>query len=114
MTIKEFLQWVIEHRDYAPLYSSLVATGAFVFSVLSFVISGIVSKNRVKKDKIISDARYEEQRKQYEERLSEERKRREEDFQVPHLTCSCSVFVQTRDSDIHTDRVHRLWSSQRW
>lgn len=79
MTIKEFLQWVIEHKDYAPLYSSLVATGALVFSVLSFIISNIISKNRAKKDKIISDARYEEQRKQYEERLKEERKQREED-----------------------------------
>lgn len=79
MTIKEFLQWVIEHKDYAPLYSSLVATGALVFSVLSFIISNIISKKRAKKDKIISDARYEEQRKQYEERLKEERKQREED-----------------------------------
>lgn len=79
MTIKEFLQWVIEHKEYAPLYSSLVATGALLFSVLSFIISNIVSKNRAKKDKIISDARYEEQRKQYEERLNEERKQREED-----------------------------------
>ncbi len=79
MTIKEFLQWVIEHKEYAPLYSSLVATGALLFSVLSFIISNIVSKSRAKKDKIISDARYEEQRKQYEERLNEERKQREED-----------------------------------
>ena len=79
MTIKEFWQWVMEHKEYAPLYSSLIATGALLFSVLSFVISNIVSKKRVKKDKIISDARYEEQRKQYEERLNEERKQREED-----------------------------------
>ena len=79
MTIKDFLQWVIEHKEYAPLYSSLVATGAFLFSVISFIISNIVSKNRAKKDKIISNTRYEEQRKQYEERLNEERKQREED-----------------------------------
>lgn len=79
MTIKEFLQWVIEHKDCAPLYSSMVATGAFLFSVLSFIISNIVSKNRAKRDKVIADTRYEEQRKQYEERLDEERKRREED-----------------------------------
>ena len=79
MTIKDFLQWVIEHKEYVPLYSSLVATGALAFSVLSFIISNIVSKNRAKKDKIISDVRYEEQRKQYEERLNEERKQREED-----------------------------------
>lgn len=51
MTIKEFLQWVIEHKDYAPLYSSLVATGALVFSVLSFIISNIISKNAPRKIK---------------------------------------------------------------
>lgn len=82
MTIKEFLQLVIEYKDYAPLYSALVATGALFFSVLSFIISNIVSKNRAKRDKIISDVRYEEQRKQYEERLDEERRRREEDKRV--------------------------------
>ena len=79
MTIKEILQWVIEHKDYAPLYSAMVATGALAFSILSFIISNIISKNRAKKDKIISDSRYEEQREQYEERLKEERKQREED-----------------------------------
>lgn len=68
MTIKEFLQWFIEHKDYAPLYSSLVATEAFLFSILSFIISNIVSKNRAKKDKEISDARYEEQKTQNEKR----------------------------------------------
>lgn len=72
MTFKEFLQWVIEHKDYAPLYSSLVATGAFLFSVLSFIISNIISKNRAKKDKNISDARYEEQKAQNEKREKEE------------------------------------------
>lgn len=77
--IKENIQWVIEHKDYAPLYSSLIVTGALLFSVLSFVFFNIVSKNRVKREKIISDTRYEEQRKQYEERINEERKRREED-----------------------------------
>lgn len=81
MTIKEFLQWVIEHKDYAPLYSSIVSTGAFLFTILSFVISNIISENRAKREKIISDVRYEEQRKQYEERIDEERKRREEDKQ---------------------------------
>ena len=79
MTIKEILQWVIEHKDYAPLYSAMVATGALAFSILSSIISNIISKNRAKKDKIISDSRYEEQREQYEERLKEERKQREED-----------------------------------
>ncbi len=79
MTIGEFLQWIIEHKEYAPLYSALVATGAFIFSVISFIISNVNSRSRAKKDKAISDARYEEQKKQYEERLSEERKQREED-----------------------------------
>lgn len=79
MTIEEFLQWVIEHKEYAPLYSSLVATIALLFSVVSCVISNIISKKRAKQEKEISEARYEEQKKQYEERLSEERKRREED-----------------------------------
>ena len=109
MTIKEFLQWVIEHKDYAPLYSSLVATGALVFSVLSFIISNIISKKRAKKDKIISDVRYEEQRKQYEERLKEERKQREEDkreaeeklrvSEEPYLVFKNSKIVSNSNSE---------------
>lgn len=109
MTIKVFLQWVIEHKDYAPLYSSLVATGAFVFSVLSFIISNIISKERAKKDKIISDVRYEEQRKQYEERLKEERKQREEDkreaeeklrvSEEPYLVFKNSKIVSNSNSE---------------
>ena len=109
MTIKEFLQWVIEHKDYAPLYSSMVATGALVFSVLSFIISNIISKKRAKKDKIISDARYEEQRKQYEERLKEERKQREEDkreaeeklrvSEEPYLVFKNSKIVSNSNSE---------------
>ena len=109
MTIKDFLQWVIEHKDYAPLYSSLVATGALVFSVLSFIISNIISKKRAKKDKIISDARYEEQRKQYEERLKEERKQREEDkreaeeklrvSEEPYLVFKNSKIVSNSNSE---------------
>lgn len=59
MTFEEFLQWVVEHRDYAPLYSALVSTGALIFSVISFIISNNASKNREKKEKQISDARYE-------------------------------------------------------
>ena len=109
MTIKEFLQWVIEHKDYAPVYSSLVATGALVFSVLSFIISNMISKKRAKKDKIISDARYEEQRKQYEERLKEERKQREEDkreaeeklrvSEEPYLVFKNSKIVSNSNSE---------------
>lgn len=75
MRVDEFWQWLIEHKDYAQLYSSLVATGALIFSI----ISNYNSKRYAKKDKKISDARYEEQRKQYEEKLEEERNRREED-----------------------------------
>lgn len=78
MTIKEFLQWVIEHKDNSQVYSNVISTGALFFSVLSFTISQIVSKKRAKRDKIISDARYEEQRRQYEERLVEEKKQRED------------------------------------
>lgn len=77
MDIKDLLQWVVDNKEYAPLYSSLIATGAFLFSVLSFLISNIISKNRAKKDRLISDARYDEQRKQYEERLAVEQSRRE-------------------------------------
>lgn len=43
------------------------------------MISQIIATNRVKKEKEISNARYEEQKKQYEERLAEEQRRREED-----------------------------------
>lgn len=81
MTMSEFLKWVIDHKEYAPLYSSVVATGALIFSILSFIISNIISKNRAKKDKLISDARYEEQKRQYESRLAEESKRRKEDLE---------------------------------
>lgn len=109
MTIKEFLQWIIEHKDYAPLYSSLVATGALAFSVLSFIISNIISKNRAKKDKIISDARYEEQRKQYEERLNDEKRQRKEDkreteeklriSEAPYLVFKNSKIVSNLNSE---------------
>lgn len=118
MTIKEFLQWVIEHKEYAPLYSSLVATGALLFSVLSFIISNIVSKSRAKRDKIISDARYEEQRKQYEERLNEERKRREEDkreaeeklrvSEEPYLVFKNSKVVSDSNSELTILRMEFL------
>lgn len=79
MDIKDLLQWVVDNKEYAPLYSSLIAMGALLFSILSFLISNIISKNRAKKDRLISDARYDEQRKQYEERLAVEQSRREED-----------------------------------
>lgn len=57
----------------------MIATGALCFSIFSFIISNIVAKSRAKKERAVSDARYEEQRKQYEERLNEEKRRREED-----------------------------------
>lgn len=81
MTFKEFLQCIIEHKEYAPLYSSLISSLALIFSFVSFFISNIISKRRAEKDKAISNARYEEQKKKYEERLNEERIRREEDKQ---------------------------------
>lgn len=79
MAVKEFLQWVIENREYVPLYSSMISTGAFIFSIISFFYSNHVSKKRVEKEKEISAARYEEQKRQYEERLYEARRQREED-----------------------------------
>ena len=81
MTFKEFLQWIIEHKEYAPLYSSLISSLALIFSCVSFFISNKISKKRAEKDKAVSDARYEEQKKQYEERLNQERIQREEDKQ---------------------------------
>ena len=102
MTINDFLRWVIEHKEYAPLYSALVATGAFVFSIISFGASRVWAK----KERKTSDVRYVEQQRLYEERLNEERQRREEDKKLaderirkseqPYLVfklsgvCSCS------------------------
>jgi len=92
-----------------------IRTGAFLFSILSFVISNVISKNRAKKDKQISDARYEEQKKQYEERLSEERKRREEDkrdmeerrrlSERPYLVYKRSEIVSTESDECVTIRI---------
>lgn len=61
------------------------------------------------KDEIISDARYQEQRKQYEERLKEERKQREEDkreaeeklrvSEEPYLVFKNSKIVSNSNSE---------------
>ncbi len=40
MTIKEFLQFVIEYKDYAPLNSALVATGALF--LVSYHLSSLI------------------------------------------------------------------------
>lgn len=118
MIFKDFLEWAEEYKDYVPLYSSLVATGAFLFSILSFVISNVLSKIRAKKEKEISDARYEEQKKQYEERLSEERQRREEDKQEmeernriseePYLVYKISEIVSAESDKQVTIRMNFL------
>ena len=79
MIIKELCECITTNVDSLISYSDLVSTIALIFSILSFVISQIIATNRVKKEKEISNARYEEQKRQYEERLNEERKRREED-----------------------------------
>ena len=79
MSFNEFLQWIIDHKDYAPLYSALVATGAFLFSILSFIISNIVATLRINADRKNSKSKYEEQKRQYEERLNEEKRRWEEE-----------------------------------
>lgn len=109
MYIKDLLQWGIENKEYASLYSALVATGALLFSVFSFIISNIISKKNIKKDRMISDARYDEQRKQYEERLVVERSRREEDkfdaeeirrlSEKPRLVFKKSKFISNPNSE---------------
>ena len=48
------LEWIKENKDYASLYSAMVATGAFVFSIFTFLVSVI----RAKKDRKVSDYRY--------------------------------------------------------
>ena len=73
------LNFFKEQVDYASLYSVLIALLAFICSIIFFILSNIISKNRIKKDRQISDARYIEQKEQYEARLKEERERREED-----------------------------------
>lgn len=66
--MNDFLQWIVDNKEYVPLYSAIVATGAFLFSILSFIISNIIAKNRTKKEREISNARYEEQKIQNEKR----------------------------------------------
>jgi len=73
--IRNIFQYVIDHKDYAPLYSSFVASVALLLSI----INTILTMRRIKKERVKSDARYEEQKRYYEERLIEERQRREED-----------------------------------
>lgn len=54
---------MIGHKIDISVYNNLIATLVLIFSIISFV----VTRNRAKKDRIVSDARYEEQR-----RISEE------------------------------------------
>ncbi len=64
------------YSEFIQAYASeIIAATALLFSVLSFVILSI----RAKKERLVSNARYDEQKKQYEERLSEERKQRMQD-----------------------------------
>lgn len=69
------LEWIKENKDYASLYSAMVATGAFVFSIFTFLVSVI----RAKKDRKVSDYRYYEQQKQYEKEISRLQEQRNED-----------------------------------
>lgn len=69
MNFEGILQLIMDN------YSSFIATLALLLSALTF----IMSQRHTKKNKIISDERYYEQRKQYEERLEVESERREED-----------------------------------
>jgi hypothetical protein len=48
--MKDFWGWLVEHEENAQMYSCLVATAALLFSILTFVISNIISKKRLKKD----------------------------------------------------------------
>lgn len=79
MTLSNFLQWVIDNKEYAPVYSVMIAMGSLLVSIVLFIISTTISVIHRKKDKKISDIRYEDQIRQYEERLAEERRRREID-----------------------------------
>ena len=67
MNFEGILQLIMDN------YSSFIATLALLLSALTF----IMSQRHTKKNKIISDERYYEQRKQYEERLEVESERRE-------------------------------------
>lgn len=65
------LEWIKENKDYASLYSAMVATGAFVFSIFTFLVSVI----RAKKDRKVSDYRYyERMKKKYLDYKSREMK----------------------------------------
>ena len=77
--MNDLMKWVVDNKEYAPLYSALVATAALLFSVFSFLVSNFVAKTRIRREQAISSARYEEQKKQYEDRLEEEKKQREQD-----------------------------------
>lgn len=77
--MKDFWGWLVEHEENAQMYSCLVATAALLFSILTFVISNIISKKRLKKDREISEKQYLDQINRYEKQLQEEKRYREED-----------------------------------
>lgn len=71
--MKDFWGWLVEHEENAQMYSCLVATAALLFSILTFVISNIISKKRLKKDREISEKQYLDQINRYEKQLQEEK-----------------------------------------
>ena len=77
--MKDFWGWLVEHEENAQMYSCLVATAALLFSILTLVISNIISKKRLKKDREISEKQYLDQINRYEKQLQEEKRYREED-----------------------------------
>lgn len=62
--------------EFIKTYASeIIAAAAFLFSVFSFVILSI----RARRERAVSNLRYDEQKKQYEDRLDEAREQRLQD-----------------------------------
>lgn len=85
--------------------SDWIAIMALMFSIISFVISQLISMYRVKKEKEVSNVRYNEQKKQYEKRLAEEREQYNEQrkyaekvarvSEQPYLVYKSSEIIKT-------------------
>lgn len=101
--MKELINFLIDNKDYAPLYSSIVALMALVFSIFSFCVSTILTILRNK----IANKRYNEQKEQYETRLKEERERRLEDkleSEERIRICECPYLICKEANIIFIDR----------
>jgi hypothetical protein len=64
-----------EIKDYAPLFSAIIASMALIFSLFSFIVSNLISASRAKNEKKTAESRYNEQKEQYEERMRLDRER---------------------------------------